>query len=637
VLFLALYAHAATIVVDAGGGGDATTVMAGLALAATGDIVEVRPGTYAEDVDFQARTVLLTGDGSSTTILQGTGNGPVVRIDSGEGEGTGLVGFTIQGGDATDYPDTGNAGGGLHSRGVPLYAEDLVFLDNLAEYGGGALVGEAEGVMIAGSVFAGNQARAGGALYLLSGTIDLQELSVDGNLALNDGDDGVGGGVVLYDTVATVRDLSMLGNEATDVGGGLYLAGTTQLTCTRCAIAEGSSARGGGVYASGATAEFEGSSVTDSRATSGGGGIYASSGAVLIGRGLTLDANDAPYGGGLLLSDSSAELLLPVVSRNTADSGAGIYVDEAQLEVSNGLFSSNQADIGNGGAIALDTSTATVLATVFADNYGYSGAALYVNAGSIATVRHATMVEGASPGSASGVRVADGGFLSLDSSIVAYGSDGSGVSAGAAATALIRYSNFWANTDGNTSSGLADPVGSDGNLGENPLFVAFAADGEPTDDLHLSSGSPCIDAADPAETDPDGGPSDMGAYGGPDAAGWDVSDGDLDGWTTDAGDCNDADASVYPGAEDGCDDIDQDCDGTAREGCDTGTPTDDTGTVETDDTGATQPADDTGPLTGDSADGGKDGGDGCGCATGGSGAAFGVLGAIAALIGRRRR
>ncbi len=38
------------------------------------------------------------------------------------------------------------------------------------------------------------------------------------------------------------------------------------------------------------------------------------------------------------------------------------------------------------------------------------------------------------------------------------------------------------------------------------------------------------------------------------------ADADNDGWTTEAGDCNDADASIHPGAPEVCDGLDNDCD-----------------------------------------------------------------------------
>jgi uncharacterized protein (TIGR03382 family) len=104
---------------------------------------------------------------------------------------------------------------------------------------------------------------------------------------------------------------------------------------------------------------------------------------------------------------------------------------------------------------------------------------------------------------------------------------------------------------------------------------------------------------------------------------------------SDLPDCDDADGTSNPGAEDIPDDgIDQDCDGTdATEPIDTG-DTGDTGqpidTADTSDSGA----DDTGPV--DTGEGGKRD---CGCASqaGSVGALWFVGLAAVALVGRRRR
>lgn len=53
----------------------------------------------------------------------------------------------------------------------------------------------------------------------------------------------------------------------------------------------------------------------------------------------------------------------------------------------------------------------------------------------------------------------------------------------------------------------------DGNINAEPLFMA----GSPYD-YHLQASSPCKNTGDPDIRDPDGSPSDMGAYGGPGAA-----------------------------------------------------------------------------------------------------------------------
>jgi hypothetical protein len=48
-----------------------------------------------------------------------------------------------------------------------------------------------------------------------------------------------------------------------------------------------------------------------------------------------------------------------------------------------------------------------------------------------------------------------------------------------------------------------------GNLAADPMFMA-----PEMADFHLRSGSPCVDAGDPAEHDADGSRADMGSFGG---------------------------------------------------------------------------------------------------------------------------
>jgi hypothetical protein len=89
--------------VDCGGAGDFATIGDALAQAADGDIIDVKPCTYRESVDFGGKAVRLQStDGAATTIVDGGDSGPVVRVDHGEGDGTALVGFTLTGGVGAD-------------------------------------------------------------------------------------------------------------------------------------------------------------------------------------------------------------------------------------------------------------------------------------------------------------------------------------------------------------------------------------------------------------------------------------------------------------------------------------------------------------------------------------------------------
>ncbi len=71
----------------------------------------------------------------------------------------------------------------------------------------------------------------------------------------------------------------------------------------------------------------------------------------------------------------------------------------------------------------------------------------------------------------------------------------------------ISYNDVWDNVAGDYRD-MDELTGAGGNISLNPSFVDSL-------DFHLSPESPCLDAGNPIFTDPDGGPSDIGIYGGP--------------------------------------------------------------------------------------------------------------------------
>jgi len=66
----------------------------------------------------------------------------------------------------------------------------------------------------------------------------------------------------------------------------------------------------------------------------------------------------------------------------------------------------------------------------------------------------------------------------------------------------LSTNDFWNNDEDYSKLSAGE-----GDISSDPLFAG-------RDDFHLQPGSPCIDAGDPALSDPDGSRSDMGAYGG---------------------------------------------------------------------------------------------------------------------------
>jgi poly-gamma-glutamate capsule biosynthesis protein CapA/YwtB (metallophosphatase superfamily) len=74
---------------------------------------------------------------------------------------------------------------------------------------------------------------------------------------------------------------------------------------------------------------------------------------------------------------------------------------------------------------------------------------------------------------------------------------------------VISHNLVWGNEEGDYRD-MEDLTGRDGNISADPLFKGKI-------DFHLLPSSPAIDSGDTVFTDPDGGPSDLGMYGGPGA------------------------------------------------------------------------------------------------------------------------
>ena len=198
------------------------------------------------------------------------------------------------------------------------------------------------------------------------------------------------------------------------------------------------------------------------------------------------------------------------------------------------------------------------------------------------------------------------------------------------------------------------PLGEDGNISEDPLFIDWTPDGDPTnDDLCPAPGSPLIDAGDPDELDPDGSRADIGAFGGPHAFTCDeVLDADGDGYRPVTGDCDDSDPDRFPfQSEVACDGIDQDCDGEDDLNCpddddsgddddDNSAGDDDSGDDDDDDDSAGDDDDDAGGDDDSSSPGDPDCSEGCpnGCGSEpGDSTAVSLLAVLLPVAARRRR
>lgn len=227
-------------------------------------------------------------------------------------------------------------------------------------------------------------------------------------------------------------------------------------------------------------------------------------------------------GGGAYVQNGEPSFTEVVFRKNAADAGGALYVGSgSNVTVLQSLFDANVASSG-GGATTSDSST-TFTNVIFANNVASGtgsntgGAAVDVSGG----VFTSNFVTGVGNQGTSSIYLSDSASAAVVSTILMANSVGYLVDGDATGTVSFSYGDiFNAAGLGNVGSGVTDPEGSLGNISSDAMFVAFTDDDDYSDDnLHLAAGSPGTDAGSPSDTDADGTPADMGAYGGPNG-GW---------------------------------------------------------------------------------------------------------------------
>ncbi len=342
-----------------------------------------------------------------------------------------------------------------------------------------------------------------------------------------------GGGVHLVSSSPTLRDLVIRDNHATAGGGGLSMEV--------------------------AYAQIHDVTIESNTAAIHGGGIFeaASGGAS---HGLVIRGNTSIDGGGVYVATSSSAYYSAIVQGNVATGeGGGFAMDSGATP---GLYDVRIVDneaAGGGGGVRTNGGSPGMYSVIVAGNRATGssdGGGLKLDASSIPTLTNVTVVGNEAGG-------VGGGFASRAShpglySVTVTGntaSTGGGFYVDGGSPSLSN-SNTWGNTPDDYFN-MADPTGLSGNLSEDPLFLDLS----PTDplswDLHLDPTSPLVDAG--SQTDPDGGDSDIGAYGGDWADDWDLDhDGYPEWWlpgpydpaTSPGMDCDDGNPFMVPG--DGC-------------------------------------------------------------------------------------
>lgn len=481
---------------------------------------------------------------SSHLVLEGTtieGAGGALQ-----GGAVYLYGGSLVVRDATFSDNEGTDGGAIAAVWVSsVLIEDSHFVDNTGTASGGGLFTYAvQGpVEVLGSTFTGNLGQDGGAIHSQwYHQLRVQDSELTGNHAL-----GYGGAIVSW----YQGDLEVLDSELTDN------------------VADGNS--GGAISAYAGTRDdfsvlIEGSLLSGNEAVGHGGAVDISWFMEATLQDNTLSGNLAAGAGGGVRAYAVGDLMLQ-----------------------GNALASNHAGGDGGGLESAWSTTETLRNNVFSGNEGHLGGALHRYAGYDALIENNHFIDNvAAEWGAVYLHWSYGRFVNN----LVQGSTGTGLYIAEAytlANTTWGYNAFWANDL--AGGGFAHPGPSD--VVQDPLLQ---------EDGRLSWLSPLRDAGDPSLVDPDGSPSDIGAWGGALAADEDLdgdgfsyfadcddsdpdlaeprswyADSDGDGYPggeailacfqpegafASANDCDDGDPEAFPGAlEHRGDGVDQDCDG----------------------------------------------------------------------------
>ncbi len=263
-------------------------------------------------------------------------------------------------------------GGGIFMNGALLQITGGVLEANNARNGGGLFISTASTpVLLNGVQIVRNGAsNAGGGLYIHSGQVELEAVTVAENIAIK-----LGGGIRNGDQL-TMRASQLVENVGRDGGGGVFNGGTLVLedsslsgNSTDATLASGGgimnqgvlsmnggvvtenvARNGGGLFGNGGQAALTGVEIAQNEAQNNGGGIFDTSSATVVLSGVTLLNNSATNLGGGLASDGSFSITGSTLANNSAGAmGGGIFTGASQSnEVLQSCISGNSAPLTSG-------------------------------------------------------------------------------------------------------------------------------------------------------------------------------------------------------------------------------------------------------------------------------------------------
>jgi hypothetical protein len=233
---------------------DQPTIQAAINAALNGDVIQVAPGTYVENLNFLGKAIRVASDqGPQVTIIDGNRVGTVVTFASGETSQSVISGFTLRNGNATASP--GGSGGGVYVENSSPTIQGNIITNNWGGSDGGGIASYFGSPVIQGNVITNNiqtpgysGGPGGGGIGIVgSGTAQI----LNNNISNNSWATG-GGGITLFAAGTPTVMNNLIANNSSNSqqsqGGGLYIVNQSDAMIVQNLIIGNSAASGGGAY-----------------------------------------------------------------------------------------------------------------------------------------------------------------------------------------------------------------------------------------------------------------------------------------------------------------------------------------------------------------------------------------------------